>query len=256
MKKDNELLSSKGQNKTWNGESGLTLLEIIFAVTLMLIMTMATSSVLRNGLDMRIELSQRSRVTHRINVILQKVSDDLQHSFLVPSQQVFIRKAEIKTLFRIKPWDNSAELRMTTMNHIPHMANAKESDQTFVIYRIDKDPKTNRPNLYRGEAATLPEDLEQDIPMSILAQNIKSFKIRPWDGTEWREEWDSNRSDWRDQLPRMVEIVVEAYAYDPPNPEEPVSETDPTYTMRTVVFLPRAVLGKEPKDPVKTPSYY
>ncbi|MBC7660655.1 MAG: prepilin-type N-terminal cleavage/methylation domain-containing protein [Chitinophagaceae bacterium] len=237
-------------------QSGMTLLEIIFSVTLMLIMTMATSSVLRNGLDMRIELSQRSRVTHRLNLVLQKVSDDLQHAFIVPSQQVFIRKAEIKTIFRLKPWENSSELRLTTMNHVPHQSGMHESDQTFVMYRIEKDNRTNRPNLYRGETAVVPENLDQDIPMSILSRNIKAIKISPWNGEDWRDEWDSNRSDWRDELPRMVRVEVEAYAYDPPSPDDPIGENDPTIKMQTVVFIPRAVLTKEPKDAVKTPKYY
>ena len=239
-----------------DSQSGMTLLEIIFSVTLMLIMTMATASVLRNGLDMRLELSQRSRVTHRMNIVLQRLSDDLQHAFIIPSQQVFIRKAEIKTLFRIKPWDNSSELRLTTMNHVSHQSGTHESDQTFVLYRIEKDNRSNRPHLYRGEAAVIPENLDQDIPMSVLSRNIKAIRISPWNGEDWRDEWDSNRSDWRDVLPRMVKIEIEAYAYDPADPDEPIGDKDPTVTMRSIVFIPRAVFTKEPKDPVKTAKYY
>ncbi|RYZ52374.1 MAG: hypothetical protein EOP07_19710 [Proteobacteria bacterium] len=52
--------SSQKDSKFASSESGLTLLEIIFSVTLMLIMTMATAGVLRNGLDMRIELSAQT----------------------------------------------------------------------------------------------------------------------------------------------------------------------------------------------------
>ncbi len=248
--------SSKGSIHSPSRESGMTLLEIIFSVTLMLIMTMATASVLRNGLDMRLELSQRSRVTHRINIVMQRISDDLQHAFIISSQQVFIRKAEIKTLFRVKPWDNSSELRLTTMNHVPHMGGTHESDQTYVVYRIEKDNTSNRPHLYRGEASTIPENLDDDPPLSVLARNIKSIKISPWSGEAWREEWDSNRSDWRDTLPRMVKVEIEAYAYDPPDPDTPISENELTVTMRTVIFIPRAVLTKEPKEAGETPKYY
>lgn len=236
-------------------ESGMTMLEIIFSVTLMLIMTMATASVLRNGLDMRLELSARTRVTHRINVALTKLSDDLQHAFIVPSTQVFIRKAEIKTLFRVKPWDNSMELRLTTMNHVPTKGGTHESDQAFVVYRIEKDPANQRPNLYRGVSATMPENLDQDIPMSLLARNIKAIRIKPWDGAEFRDEWDSSRADWRDILPRMVKLEIEAYAYDPLSPDEPIAENDPTQIMRTIVYIPRAAVTKEAKEGPKAPKY-
>lgn len=235
-------------------ESGLTLLEIIFSVTLMLIMTMATASVMRNGLDMRVELSARSRVTHRINVVLSKISDDLQHAFIVPSTQVFTRKAEIKTLFKVKPWDNSMELRLTTMNHKPHTGGTSASDQAFVVYRIEKD-SLQRPILWRGESSTLPENLEHDIPMSILARNIKAIRIKPWNGADWEDTWDTTRSDWRDMLPRMVQVEVEAYSYDPLSPDDPIAENDPTQIMRTVVYIPRAALNKEPKEGGKTVKF-
>ena len=234
----------------------MTMLEIIFSVTLMLIMTMATASVLRNGLDMRLELSARSRVTHRMNVVLSKLSDDLQHAFLVPSTQAFIRKAEIKTLFKVRPWDNSMELRLTTMNHVPRTGGTNSSDQAFVMYRIVKDSTTQRPNLYRGETATQPENLDQDIPLSLLAQNIKAIRIKPWDGVDWRDEWDSTKADWRDALPRMVQVEVEAYSYDPLSPDEPIAENDPTQIIRTIIYIPRAAINKEAREGGKTPKYY
>lgn len=240
--------------KSHRDESGLTLLEIIFSVSLMLIMTMATASVLRNGIDMRLELSARARVTHRMNVVLDKLSNDLQHAFIVPSSQVLIRKTEIKTLFRVKPWDSSMELRLTTMNHVPHSGGTYESDQTFVVYRIEKDT-FQRPSLYRGETGTLPEDLDQDIPMPLLAQNIKAVRIKPWDGTQFVEDWDSTRTDWRDILPRMVELEVEAYMYDPEG-DDPIAESDPTEIMRTIVYIPRAAALKEKKEAAKEPKYY
>ncbi|RYZ52375.1 MAG: hypothetical protein EOP07_19715 [Proteobacteria bacterium] len=139
---------------------------------------------------------------------------------------------------------------------MPRVAGNHESDQTFVIYRIEKDPQTNRPNLYRGEATTIPESLEAELPMPILARNIKAIRIAPWNGEDFREEWDSTRSDWRDTLPRMVRVEVEAYAYDADDPNAPINENDPTVTMRTVIFIPRAIVMKEPKDAVKTPKFY
>jgi hypothetical protein len=234
------------------GEAGMTLLEIIFAVTLMMIMTFSTTSVLRNGLDMRLDLSQKSKVTHKVNVVLQKVSRDLQHAFIIPSNQAFSRRAEIKSLFRVKPWDNSSELRLTTMDHEPRRSTAYEGDQAFVVYRIEKDTTTNRPILYRGESPVVPENLDEEIPLVRLAVGIKSLKIMLWNGEAWKEDWDSTRTDWRDMLPKMVKVEVEAYMNEPANEDEPLGDNEPTTITRTIVFIPNAMASKEPKDPPKT----
>jgi type II secretory pathway pseudopilin PulG len=233
------------------GEAGMTLLEIIFAVTLMMIMTFATASVLRNGLDLRFELSQKARTTHKINVVMQKVSKDIQHAFLIPSTQAFSRRAEIKSLFRIKPWDQSSELRLTTMDHEPLLSSAHEGDQAFVVYRIEKD-KNNRPVLYRGESPVVPQNMDEDIPLVSLGSGIKSLKIQAWNGEGWKEEWDSAKSDWRDMMPKMVKIEVTAYSNDPASEEEAYGDNDATTTARTVVYIPRSSNSKEPRDPPKT----
>lgn len=230
----------------------MTLLEIIFAVTLMMIMTFSTTSVLRNGLDMRFDLSQRSKVTHKVNVAMERLSRDLQHAFLIPSTQAFSRRAEIKTLFRIKPWDNSTELRLTTMAHETLLSTVHEGDQSFVVYRIEKDTTTNRPSLMRGESPVVPQNLDEEIPLVRLSNGIKAVRITVWNGEKWVEEWDTNRSDWRDMLPKMVKIEIDAYMNEPLNDDEPLADNEPFSTTKTIVFIPRSVSNKEPKDPPKS----
>lgn len=234
------------------GEAGMTLLEIIFAVTLMMIMTFATASVLRNGLDMRFDLSQKAKVTHKVNVVMQRVSRDLQHAFIVPSNQAFSRRAEIKSLFRVKPWDNSSELRLTSMAHEAIMSTVHEGDQSFIVYKIERDSATNRPVLYRGESPVVPQNFDEEIPMVRLASGIKGLKILVWNGDSWKEEWDTSRSDWRDMLPKMVRVEVEAYMNEPASEDEPLADNEPTTITRTLVYIPRSAANKEPKDPPKT----
>jgi type II secretory pathway pseudopilin PulG len=237
-------------------ESGMTILEIIIAIVLLLVMTISTSSLLTNGIDMRLELSQRSKVNHRLAIAMQRITEDLQHAFLLNFKRQeyldYVTTRATKSLFLVKSWENNAELRLTTLTHKPRVASAHESDQTFVIYRIEKDKDNQRPHLYRGETPTIPMNFEDDVPMVVLAKNIKALRISPWNGEKWIEEWNTGRSDWRDSLPRMVKVEIDAYTNELQDETAQYAEGDPVTTLRTVVMIPRAVDTKEVKDRSKT----
>jgi hypothetical protein len=248
-------IGSKSQNKDLR-ESGMTLLEILISIALLLVMTVATSSLLRNGIDMRMELSQRSKVNHRLAVIMQHITNDLQHAFLLNLKRMeyldYITTRSTKSLFMVKPWDNNSELSLTTLTHKPMIASAHESDQTFVVYRIEKDKDNQRPHLMRGETRLIPSNFEEDVPMVVLSRNIKALRIKPWNGTKWDDEWNTTKSDWRDALPRMVQVEVDAYSNELENDTDQYGENDQVTTLRTVVDIPRAIEMKEVKDPTKT----
>lgn len=233
-------------------EAGMTLLEILISITLLMIMTLATSSLLRNGIDMRLELSQRSKVNHRLSVAMNRITDDLQQAFLLNFKRQefldYVTTRQTKSLFLVKRSENNSELRLTTLTHKPMIASAHESDQTFVIYKIEKDRDNQRPHLFRGETKVIPQNFEDDVPMVVLAKNIKALRIMPWNGSTWEEEWNTGKSDFRDTLPRMVKLEVDAYVNELEDDTAQYGENDPITTLRTVVAIPRAMDMKEIKD--------
>lgn len=237
-------------------ESGMTLLEIIISIALLLVMTIATSSLLRNGIDLRMDLSQRSKVNHRLAIVMQRINEDLQQAFVLNFKRqeyfTYATSRATKSIFTIKMWDNSSELRLTANTHKAIIANSPESDMSFIVYKVEKDRDNQRPSLYRGETKVIPMSFEDDVPMIVLAHNIKAIRILPWNGEAWKDEWNTNKSDWRDTLPRMVKIEVDAYVNDPIDETSPFLETDPISTLRTVVTIPRAIEMKEPKEGSKS----
>lgn len=238
-------------------EAGMTLLEIMFSVALLLLMTVSASSIIRNGIDMRIALSQQSKVNHRLNLAMQKLADDIEETFLIDLQRQELLSTErsTKSIFAIKMSQNSSELRMTTLTHKAIEANSHESDQSLVVYKVEKDNNTGRTHLMRGDSEVIPTQLDEDPPMTILARNIKAIRVTAWNGDDWKDEWNSTRSDWRNTLPRMVRIEVEAYAIEPEDEAAPIVESDPTVILRTQVFLPRSLQTRELKEPSKSAKY-
>lgn len=248
-----------GFKKLQNRESGMTLLEVIFAIMILLVLAMTSASLIRNGVELQMSLSQQSKVSHRMSVAIKKLSSDLEHAFLIDRKrpEYLYTSRTMKTHFSVKTRGNVATLMMTTMNHRPLVENSPEGDQTFVVYKLELDNDTGMTHLRRGTTKGIPERFRDNIPTQIIAQNIKSFRIKAWDGIAWKDTWNSDKSTWRDLLPHMVEIEVEAYEEDPLEGDRfDDSEDQASSLVRTVIYLPRAQGMKDIKKPSSQPKYY
>ncbi|MFW7380536.1 MAG: hypothetical protein ACOH5I_17120 [Oligoflexus sp.] len=242
-------------------EAGLTFLEIIFSIMILLVLTTTAAMMIRNGIDMRIALSEQGRVTHRLEVAMNKVSQDLQHAFLLDRRrnETYFATRATKALFETSMRGGSSTLRLTTLTHQPLREHANESDQTFVVYELEKDEATGLTHLVRGQTPVIPQDFNDndEIPRQVLAKYIKSFKIFPWSGDAWREDWNSDRSDFRDLLPHMVRIEMEAWDINPMVEEIIENEQElPTVTIRTVVYIANSWGMKETKQGNASIKYY
>ena len=81
------------------------------------------------------------------------------------------------------------------------------------------------------------------------------MKVSFWRGDDWKDEWDSSRSDQRHKLPHMVQIEI--VAWDDPTEEIEQEDTDaPTSAIRTMVYLTQAYGRPEQKEPLKTPKWF
>ncbi|MBF0442024.1 MAG: prepilin-type N-terminal cleavage/methylation domain-containing protein [Oligoflexales bacterium] len=237
-------------------QRGFTLLEVVFTIGILLSISIAATNLIRGSLTMKSALSQRALVNHRLSTAMQRVVNDLTHMFIVNSMRQeynYVERAT-KTIFKIDQNGENTELAFTTMTHVPKMANANESDQTYVVYQLKEDEKNRkRTNLYRGETKILPEDFKDEIPMKLLAENIKTFKVMPWNGEKWSQDrWNTSRSDFRNMLPHMVKIEITAWDEDM-EPDETTDKMEDILTkIATVVYLPQTIGQKEMKEPPKT----
>jgi len=237
----------------------MTFLEIIFSIMILLVLTTTSAMMIRNGIDMRIALSEQGRVTHRLEIAMNKVSQDLQHAFLLDRRrgETYFTTRATKPLFETSLSGGSSKLRLTTMTNRPLREHAKESDQTFVTYELEKDDATGLTHLVRGQGSILPQNFNEEIPQQILAKYIKSFKVLPWSGDNWRDDWNSDRADFRDLLPHMVQIEIEAWDINP-MVEELIENEEllPTVTIRTVVYIASSWGMRETKQGTSSIKYY
>lgn len=237
---------------------GFTLLEVIITIALLMTITMAVASAIKGGFDVRLGIAENGIVDHRLSVMMQKINEDLSHAFLIPTMdQTRIGNRRRGTFFAIKMGD-SDELRLTTLSRRPFLRNMKSSDQTYVVYKVEKD-KDNAAwsHLYRGETQILPEKFDEIEDMRLLGKYVKKLKFEAWNGTEWAKfDWDSSRGEYKDKMPHMVKVRLEAWAVDPTDPQEQTNGDElPTVTVQSVISLPFAMAYKEPKERPKEHRY-
>jgi type II secretory pathway component PulJ len=239
-----------------SAQSGFSLLEIVLTLGLILMLSYALTTLLRDSLDIREALAQNAKVNHRLATAMTSLVKDLEHAYIISDKDLARfgdpDKRKIQSIFKIEIGNEGDDLQFTTMSHIPMIKNARESETTFVAYKLEENRETGRTDLIRAETKRVPENFRDELNYRVLARGIKSFHVRPWRGDEWsKDRWDSRRREWRNRLPQMVKIELEAWEedIDPEDASSRVTTTDePTLTIGTVVILPNSMESEELKQ--------
>lgn len=236
-------------------QSAFTLIEVMITLTILVTMIYAISQLIRSGFDVKEALSQRAKVTHRFDVAMEALSNDLSGAFIVSTKDTTRDGNKRRTLFRITKGDSDS-IAFTYVGHRAIRENAKEGDISFVKYEVRESKKNpGRKHLYRGEAPRVPSDFKEHIPMFILAEDVASIKFDSWRGDEFtKDRWDSQNSETRDLIPHLVRITIQAWEDSPD--DRLGKDIKPTVQYSTVINLPYSLDFKEQKPGVSTFSLF
>lgn len=225
----------KGEGGNDLPTNGFTLLEVILSLAILASLMAGVAMLLKNSSEVKTGISAAGNVNHRLQVAMEKISRDLAHAFMVRKTD-FDRRT--KAIFRIERSDNRDRLFLTTVTHRPKKINSRESDMTYVVYEVRRDEDGKEPtHLYRGETVRVPESFRDEVETVMLARAVKSLQVVPWDGAKWSpDRWHSNRGEFRNKLPHMVRVELEAYATVTLEGNNDRWEEAAVVTLKTVVF--------------------
>ena len=232
---------------------GFTLLEVILTVAILSVMMLATSVLMRSSFDMKVALSQRANQAGKLNSVLATVSKDLSHAFMVSvnKDKERVNDGQIRTQFKVSSFGGNSKFSLTTMNNTAAKKNTQEGELSYVVYELkDSEDYPGRKDLYRGATGVVPEDFRDEPKLQILMRGLKSIKLEMWNGDSWISDWDTERSDYKQTIPKMVRVNLTGYsAYPTEGEEDPVIGTDEFDTARiTAVYLPYSKKSKELKS--------
>ena len=248
----------------YQNQSGMTLLEIMVTMGILLSLTVAVSSLLRSTLDVKQALARESRINHRLSLASSRIAYDIEHAFITGLNDEHRGGAtrRFKTIFKIDKGGETDKLYLSTSGQMPLRKLAKEGDTGYVVYEVrDAKDAPGRKHLYRGYSPLTLDDLKADPPMKLLVRNIKSIKVIPWRGDDWTtDRWDSSRGEWRDRLPQMVKLEIDTWSEDDNVGTEanPIAQSgEPgVVSVKTVVRLQNARFMKEIKQPKTSMRLY
>ncbi len=168
---------------------------------LALITTVIYASFSSAGKNVEQAETSRDR-TDLARTLIAKLSDDIANAYYHPAMKeaIFYAKKSITTENEPR-FDNIALTTLTNWRR----PDSKEMDLWEVGYRFETGPEGEGQVLVRREKRDLDKErtpLEGGIDM-IITDRIGEFRLRYYDGTTWKDEWDSRTTG---RLPKAVEI--------------------------------------------------
>lgn len=190
-------------------QAGLTLIEILIALAIMgLMMMMAWTSITSAG-NARSEFEAIEDRNSEVRVAMARIVHDLESAYLSGAENTLLDNR--RTFFK----GDDDELTFSTFSHAPMWADANESDQTIVQYRIDTDRRTrDAKSLFRRELRRPSNERFESEPAEtdVLLGGVEKIRFEYWDyrDKDWQQSWDTTKADTeKDRLPVRVRITLE-----------------------------------------------
>ncbi len=180
-------------------QRGFTLVEVIVAVSLLamlgIIIATSTASILGAIQDTR----SMQDYYHTARVALGRMEREVSMAYLSKHQG---EMRTTKTVFIGK----STSILFSYIGHRRMMRDAAESDEGFVEYKIERDPKCGCEALVRREKVIIDETPQKGGQRQVLAEGVKKLTFQYWDMD--KEAWTS---DWRVEIDNVqAELLAKA----------------------------------------------
>ena len=214
---------------------GLTLIEILVAITVMTMMTLSVWTSFRSTAQ-SMKYAEQLQVRYAIiRNSLSRIGGELSMSYLT-----FNRPADEErhmTLFDGRDQFNRDSITFSAFAHLRTRKDANEGDQSVIQYFVERDVNdSSRTHLYRRESRRLtgdtPEQMQQYFPAYVFCEDVKTFDLKYWDikKNEWVDEWRTVKKDMHpDRLPERVKVTLGIM--------DPNNEREVKYTVQTLLFM-------------------
>jgi prepilin-type N-terminal cleavage/methylation domain-containing protein len=193
-------------------EAGMTLLEILIAMAIMVTMMSLAWRTISNTADVKRKFEAFEERNHELRMAIGRIAADFEAAYLSTNEDQ--NATYRRTMFIAKSGSRFPEIRFSTLGHRVLWADANESEQTVISYLTRSDPeRRNVTDLIRREQRRPSNEPPDEIPAEydILLRDIQSLKLEFWNWKtfDWQDTWDTTQADGqKDWLPSRVRITV------------------------------------------------
>ncbi len=207
------------EKKYSSNESGFTLLEILIAIGIMAIMTVAITNITDTITRMRNDTTAHNDLRHSVTLALTKMTDDLRVTFLADTKFIGADKMFVTGFF-----GEEEKLDFSTMSNVHYVKNNRDTDQVNVGYYLSTS-EAGGYNLMRRQTDRLGEDVKEGGKAFVLIGGVDSLGFEYYDANkkEWVKVWDTDSVSSGGALPQIVRINITVLG-EPEDPEEEDSD--------------------------------
>lgn len=195
--------------KTRQRQRGATLLEVLISVFLLaMIGLVSADTVFRAHQTKKLVTGINDRY-HSARVVLDRMARELASAYIAKALPGPDQSRLPQTLLKAKDDTPLNKVTFTSFSHIRMVRNAKEADQAVITYYGKPHPKKSRVyRLFRRHKTNIDGKPEEGGIAYELLDNVVKLEFRYWDRqkTEWVREWDTEKIEYRNRLPPMVQI--------------------------------------------------
>ena len=234
---------------------GFSLIELLLAIGILGAISVFAITMLSTQVTNRNELTLVNESQHILHAAMTRIYDDIRHIYLPVKKDAIFANVSRR---RVKPglFQRTDSLIFSFQAYQSLLRDSGESNIAMVKYSNQKSPdSSNITQLVRSIDTDMEESLEGDRVGSrlVLVPDLKSFKVTWWDGSDFRDDWNTEQSDTSGVLPKMAKIELSIYRA--PSPAERTAleagELDKdqrkTLSLETIVYL----MYSKPFDQIK-----
>lgn len=194
------------------GEAGMTLLEIMIAIAIMVVMMSLAWKTIGNTSESKRVFERYEERNHELRMALGRIVRDFEAAYLSRNEDQ--NAVNPRTMFIAKSSFKLPDVRFSTLGHRVLWADANESEQTVISYLQHDDPE--HPGVVdwlRREQRRPSNELAASEPADydVLVRDVVAAKLEffNWKTTEWQDTWDTTQVDGQKGfLPSRVRITL------------------------------------------------
>ncbi|HCF60408.1 MAG TPA: general secretion pathway protein GspJ [Myxococcales bacterium] len=188
---------------------GFTLAEVMIAVAVTAMIGSLVWTSFASGFKAKEMVEAEAEIYRELRVGMGRLVREISMAFISASYdpERFRDNQDRPTFFD----GQSDEISFSMLGHQRLTRDAKESDQSIVFYRVERDPdEKGVESLRRCEKPVIDDEPDQCEGWETLLSDVEKLELRYWDNkrNEWVNEWSTRGNDHPNQLPDRVLIEV------------------------------------------------
>ena len=216
--------------------AGITLVEVMVAIAILGMVTVAIYSGFGQVANTKRELSEVLERSHAIHSALERMARELSMAYVSFQRNPDPALRTMQTAFKGTDGGSRDRLDFTSFSHRRLYRDAHESDQNEISYFLVSDPNSEDGAyaLARRQQNRIDNDPTRGGEVYILLDRVESLEFEYLDpaSREWVREWDADpdaADAQRNRLPTQVKIKIEV--------------TDPDDDSNTITYATRAQIN-------------